>query len=95
MVDLNSLVDVPQGLILSDASYINNNGQVFASAIPEPQTYALMLAGLGFGRFHCRAQAPGGIKIPGAIAYIGPPGSEPEVVIRATARLLEQRLTQS
>ena len=50
MVDLNSLVDLP-GIILTQAAGINNNGQVIAMGvfpvIPEPETYALMLAGLG------------------------------------------------
>lgn len=53
MTDLNSLVDLPQGAILTHAIDINNNGQVIAwgsgptTMIPEPETYALMLAGLG------------------------------------------------
>ena len=48
MMDLNSLVDLPQEVTLVDAIGINNNGQVVATAliIPEPATYALMLAGL-------------------------------------------------
>ena len=46
MMDLNSLVD-PDGVILTDARGINNNGQVIAIGIvPEPETYGLMLAGL-------------------------------------------------
>jgi probable HAF family extracellular repeat protein len=47
MTDLNSLVSLPAGVVLS-AAVINNSGQVLASTttIPEPQTYALMLAGL-------------------------------------------------
>jgi probable HAF family extracellular repeat protein len=48
MVDLNSLVDLSEGVILTRAAGINNNGQVIAmGVIPEPETYALMLAGLG------------------------------------------------
>ena len=48
MVDLNSLVDLPDGVILTLAAGINNEGQVIAAGvIPEPETYALMLAGLG------------------------------------------------
>jgi hypothetical protein len=48
MVDLNSLVDLPHGVILTYAGGINNDGQVIAmGVIPEPETYALMLAGLG------------------------------------------------
>jgi probable HAF family extracellular repeat protein len=46
-MDLNSLVDLPEGVILTDAVDINNNGQVIATGIvPEPEAYALMLAGL-------------------------------------------------
>ena len=45
-MDLNSLVDVPG--ILTDAAGINNAGQVTAvGTIPEPEVYALFLAGLG------------------------------------------------
>ncbi|SCY57163.1 PEP-CTERM protein-sorting domain-containing protein [Nitrosospira sp. Nl5] len=47
MMDLNSLIDLPEGVILTNAIDINNNGQVIATGIPEPETYALMLAGLG------------------------------------------------
>lgn len=48
MVNLNSLLDLPKGVILTSATAINNNGQVIAlGVIPEPETYALMLAGLG------------------------------------------------
>lgn len=48
ITDLNSLVDLPEGVILGRAVGINNNGQIIALAttIPEPETYALMLAGL-------------------------------------------------
>ena len=52
MVDLNSLVDLPHEVILTQAVGINNNGQVIAmgmevmGVIPEPETYALMLSGL-------------------------------------------------
>ncbi len=46
-MDLNSLVELPEGVILTDAVDINNNGQVIATGIvPEPEAYALMLAGL-------------------------------------------------
>jgi probable HAF family extracellular repeat protein len=52
MVDLNSLVDLPDGVILTRATGINNNGQVIAvGVIPEPETYALLLAGLGLVGF--------------------------------------------
>ncbi|SEN91957.1 PEP-CTERM protein-sorting domain-containing protein [Nitrosospira multiformis] len=56
MMDLNSLIDLPQGVTLIRAMDINDNGQVIADgfftsaspvpSIPEPQSYALMLAGL-------------------------------------------------
>jgi probable HAF family extracellular repeat protein len=53
MMDLNSLVDLPQGVILTNVWDINNNGQAIASMsfIPEPETHALMLAGLGLLAF--------------------------------------------
>jgi probable HAF family extracellular repeat protein len=48
MMDLNSLVDLPPGLVLEQATGINNAGQViaFAAIIPEPEIYALLLSGL-------------------------------------------------
>ena len=50
MVDLNSLVHLPGGVTLTEAVAINNAGQVIAvatiSVIPEPEIYALFLAGL-------------------------------------------------
>jgi probable HAF family extracellular repeat protein len=47
MTDLNSLVSLPAGVVLSEATAINNAGQVIAiSVVPEPQSYALMLVGL-------------------------------------------------
>jgi probable HAF family extracellular repeat protein len=48
MADLNSLVSVPHALLLTSAAGINDHGQVIvqASAIPEPESYVLMLAGL-------------------------------------------------
>ena len=48
--DLNSLVHLPEGVILDRAVAINDRGQVVATSIgviPEPQTYAMLLAGLG------------------------------------------------
>ena len=51
MVDLNSLVELPDGLVLVGATA--HAGQVTAVAIiREPETYALMLAGLSAGRVH-------------------------------------------
>jgi probable HAF family extracellular repeat protein len=49
MVDLSSLVDnLPAGIILTQAYDINNAGQVIAiaSTIPEPESYAVLIAGL-------------------------------------------------
>lgn len=53
MIDLNLLVDLPAGVVLRDATDINNSGQLIAvgSVIPEPQTYALMIFGLGLVGF--------------------------------------------
>ena len=49
MTDLNSLVSLPGGDFLTNATGINNHGQVAAigNPIPEPETYAMLLAGLG------------------------------------------------
>ena len=55
MTDLNSFADVPVGHYLSSAEGINNLGQVVAVlAVPEPASYALMLAGLGLVGFMAR-----------------------------------------
>jgi probable HAF family extracellular repeat protein len=63
MMDLNSLVALPDGVILLGATAINNRGLVLVNAnvaippippIPEPETYALFLAGLGLIGFMAR-----------------------------------------
>lgn len=62
MTDLNTLVDLPEGVVLDFPAAINNRGQVLASAIvpagvsivPEPETYALFLGGLGLMGFVTR-----------------------------------------
>ena len=56
MTDLNSLVSVPGVTALTYAMGINNLGQVAAigSLIPEPETYAMLLAGLGLLGFIAR-----------------------------------------
>lgn len=64
MTDLNSLVDLPNAVAFTEASAINNAGQVIATAslIPEPESYALLLAGLVVTGFMARrrmAQHPG------------------------------------
>ena len=51
MADLNSLVDLPHRVILTHATDINNAGHVIAIGVPEPKTYALMLAGLALVGF--------------------------------------------
>jgi hypothetical protein len=66
MMDLNSLVNLPEGVILTNAVGINNNGQVIAvmtdvGIVPEPETYALVLVGLtlvGFVVQHKKAAGP-------------------------------------
>jgi probable HAF family extracellular repeat protein len=59
--DLNSLVDVPGGLVLVGATGINNAGQVIAIGIVlEPEIYALFLAGLAFVGFIARRKKMGG-----------------------------------
>ena len=68
MMDLNSLVDLPSGVILVWGIDINNSGQVIANAtipvatIPEPEAYALMLAGLGLIGFMARRKKMENLK---------------------------------
>lgn len=55
MTDLNSLVDLPDGYVLETALAINDRGQVLAmGVVPEPKTFALLLAGLGLVGFAAR-----------------------------------------
>jgi probable HAF family extracellular repeat protein len=55
MTDLNSLVSPPGGFVLNEAVGINNLGQILAmSAAPEPETYAMLLAGLALLGFMMR-----------------------------------------
>ncbi len=61
MMDLNSLVDLPAGVILQIAYGINNAGQVIAvGTVPEPESYALFLAGLALVGFIARRKKMGG-----------------------------------
>lgn len=56
IIDLNDLVSLPEGVILTNAKGINDIGQIVANAtngraylltpVPEPDTYVLMLSGL-------------------------------------------------
>jgi probable HAF family extracellular repeat protein len=63
MTDLNSLASLPAGYVIGNAIGINNAGQVLVTAvtasIPEPETYALMLAGLGLIGFLAWRQKSG------------------------------------
>jgi probable HAF family extracellular repeat protein len=55
MTDLNSLLSQSGGVVLTDARGINNHGQVAViGSIPEPETYAMLLAGLGLLGFIAR-----------------------------------------
>ncbi|SFH42909.1 PEP-CTERM protein-sorting domain-containing protein [Nitrosospira sp. Nsp14] len=55
MTDLNSVVNLPDGVVLTEATGINNLGQVIAiGVIPEPESYILFLAGLGLIGFMAR-----------------------------------------
>jgi probable HAF family extracellular repeat protein len=56
MIDLNSLVgELPNGAYLDRAEGINNLGQVITiTVVPEPASYALMLAGLDLISFMAR-----------------------------------------
>jgi hypothetical protein len=57
MMKLNSLINLPQGVILMKAMDINNNGQVIAlRLIPEPETHALMLPVPGMVGFAARRE---------------------------------------
>jgi len=61
MTDLNSLVHLPNGATLTEARGINNAGQVIAiGTIPEPESYALLLAGLALIGFIARRKKMGG-----------------------------------
>jgi hypothetical protein len=52
IADLNSLVDLPDGVALVEATGINDQGQVAAlgtvQIIPKPSAYVMLLAGLLF-----------------------------------------------
>jgi hypothetical protein len=55
MTDLTALVDLPYGNRISQVLAINNNGQILVvAAVPEPETYALLLMGLGVVAFMSR-----------------------------------------
>jgi hypothetical protein len=64
MTDLNSLVSLPNGVVLTEATAINNVGQVVAiSTIPEPACYTPMLAGLGLVGFMASRRKAGGAEV--------------------------------
>jgi len=57
MTDLNLLIPHPESVFLwTQAKGINNHGQVIveASIVPEPETYAMLLAGLALIGFMAR-----------------------------------------
>jgi hypothetical protein len=56
MTDLNSLINLPEGVTLTNAVGINNLAQVIAVAqvIPEPASYAMFVSGLGLIGFMAR-----------------------------------------
>ena len=65
-MDLNSLslVGLPAGVVLQSASGINNAGQVIATAIPEPEVYALLFSGLALVGFIARRKKMDGRLLP-------------------------------
>jgi len=60
MTDLNSLVaNLGSGAFIEKANGINNHGQIIVTidgvpAVPEPETYAMLLAGLALIGFMAR-----------------------------------------
>lgn len=69
MTDLNSLVKLENGTFLAGATGINDRGQIIANGsdghsylltpVPEPEAYALFLAGLGLMGFMVRRRKTG------------------------------------
>jgi probable HAF family extracellular repeat protein len=58
MTDLTSVVNLPTGFNSFTATAINNHGQLAAVAsVPEPETYAMLLFGLGLVGFLARGRA--------------------------------------
>jgi probable HAF family extracellular repeat protein len=65
--DLNDLVKLENGTFFTDAQGINDHGQIIANAsdgfaylltpVPEPETYAMLLAGLGLISFMVRRRS--------------------------------------
>ena len=64
MMDLNSVVNLPRGVILTEATDINNVGQVIALGVPEPESYAMFLAGMGLIGFMALRKRPIGLNTP-------------------------------
>ena len=55
MIDLNSLVELPNGVHLSRALDMNNAGQVIAvGAVPEPEIFVLLISGMALIGFAAR-----------------------------------------
>jgi probable HAF family extracellular repeat protein len=58
MTDLGSLVNLPANITSIYATAINNQGQMAAvGVVPEPETYAMLLSGLGLIGFLARRRA--------------------------------------
>ena len=64
MMDLNSVVNLPRGVILTEATDINNVGQVIALGVPEPESYAMFLAGMGLIGFMASRKRLIGLNTP-------------------------------
>jgi probable HAF family extracellular repeat protein len=60
IMDLNSLADMPDGVVLIAATGINDAGQIiaegYASIIPESEVYGALSCRPGPGRIHCAAK---------------------------------------
>jgi hypothetical protein len=56
MTDLSSILNLPPGSTFYSAAAINNHGQLVGvgTVVPEPETYAMLLAGLGLLGFIAR-----------------------------------------
>ena len=84
MTDLNSLVSPPGGVVLGYATGINNHRQVaISSPIPEPEIYAMLLAGLV-----CWALSHGVERLLKTASYPEPQGRMSFVVFSFLARLM-------
>jgi hypothetical protein len=108
MIDLNSLVDLPDGVVLTEAREINTAGQVIAHPasprIPARKIYVIMVARLGLMALIARRKAlagPGTLQglldapIPPAPSRPRPPASRPVVFNLPDARSTPYRSSAS